>query len=244
MFKKLFFIVLLAGPVIGFFQIDFAQSGQEHESSHVAKAAHRIPEALVQIYQAKEQQWKGMLSVRTWIATKEKHSRSYVVYEVLGSKLPKHESVVSIQKKAPDEFWYGQKPEIIYELKGLEAELAIPKIDQLARQYPHTHEYEMWFGPNDNTFVSHIVRHVDQIQFSMPSNAMGKDYIVGDHMFARSPSKTGYQFNYKGLGGFLLSRDEGVEVSIFGLVFGVNPMQGEVKLPGYGSVSIKDIKWK
>lgn len=243
MFKKLFLLVFFAGPVLGFFQVDFSHSWHHvsHESAHIAKSPSDISEAIVQIYQAKDFKWKGAASVRTWIATKDRRARSYTVYEIIGAHEGSGKPVLSVQRKSPDELWYGQAPRLIYELKGEEAYRAIPKIDQLARSYPFANKYEGWFGPNDNTFVAHVVRQVDEINFAMPHNAVGKDYLVDNPFFSRTPTKTGYQINYKGMIGLLISREEGVEINLGGLVIGVNPKRGELKLPGFSAFSIKNL---
>ena len=246
MFKKLFFIALFAGPVIGFFQVDMTKSWQRnHEVSvGVAQEAAKEPQALVQIYQARDFKWKGAVSVRTWIATKERHSRSYVVYEIEGWNQPSGKSVLSVTRKDPDHTWFGKAPKLIYELKGEMAVRAIEQIDKIAKRYPYTHEYESWFGPNDNTFVAHVVRNVDELHFAMPPNAVGKDYLVGEKLYDCTPSKSGYQVNYRGMFGFMISRDEGFELNLGGLVIGVNPSEKEIKLPGFGAIGFKDVKFK
>ena len=243
MFRKLFLLLLLAGPVVGFFKVDLSRSWsrQEETSGHVAQKAVMHPEALVQIYQAKAYKWQGAVSVRTWIATKDHHARQYVVYEIEGWKHDSDQSVVSITRKAPDHTWFGQAPELIYELSGRDAEAAILKIDRLAKTYPHAYEYEGWFGPNDNTFVAHIVRNVDEIEFGMPPNALGKDYLPDNVLLARTPSNSGYQLNYKGMVGVMLSKDEGFELNLGGLVLGVNPVKQQVKLPGFGAVELSHL---
>ena len=52
------------------------------------------------------------------------------------------------------------------------------------------------------------------------------------------PSGTGYQFNIKGLFGFLAAIEEGFEVNLAGLTFGVDPLDLAIKLPGIGRVGL------
>lgn len=246
MFKKLFFGFLFLGPIIGLLQVDLSRSWNERNDRSIGITPNpsKTPEALVQIYQAKDFKWKGAASVRTWIATKEYHSRYFIVYEIEGWKKYQGHSVVSIQKKLPDFTWFGQEPKLIYELKGDLAQRAIPQIDQLARHYPYQSQYESWFGPNDNTFVAHIIRHVEELHFAMPPNAVGKDYLVGEKFYDVTPTKTGYQVNFRGMVGILVSKEEGFEINLGGLVLGVNPSNKEIKLPGFGSIGFNDVKLK
>jgi hypothetical protein len=244
MFKKALLILLLAGPVLGIFKVDLSQTWNNYQERAVgiAPEATSCFEALVHIYQVKEPKWKGAFAVRTWIATKAKYARSYTVYAI--DPEAKGKNVVSIQRKAPDETFFGQAPTLIYELKGKEAEKAVDKIDKLAKQYPYSMEYESWFGPNQNTFVAHIVRNVDEIEFAMPSNAIGKDYLAFGRLYDRTPTKTGYQMSYKGMVGIMISRKEGFEVNVGGFVLGVNPSEQQIKLPGFGAIGLSDLRFK
>ena len=67
----------------------------------------------------------------------------------------------------------------------------------------------------------------------MPPTAIGKDYLTGS-LFARTPSGTGYQLSLLGLLGLSVARDEGLEINLFGLTFGIDPLGLALKLPGLG----------
>ena len=244
MLKKALLILLISGPILGIFKVDLSQTwnNQQERAVGIAPEATECPEALVHIYQVKEPKWKGAFSVRTWIATKAKYARSYTVYGI--NPEVEGKGRVLIERKAPDETFFGQSPTLIYELRGKAAEKAVDKIDRLARHYPYAMEYESWFGPNQNTFVAHIVRSVDEIEFAMPSNAIGKDYLTFNRLYDRTPTKTGYQMSYKGLFGIMLSRKEGLEINVGGFVVGVNPSEQQIKLPAFGAIGLSDIKLK
>ena len=53
---------------------------------------------------------------------------------------------------------------------------------------------------------------------------------------ASAPSGTGYQVSLFGLIGLLAAREEGLEVTILGLTFGIDPLDLAIKLPGVGSI--------
>ncbi len=50
-------------------------------------------------------------------------------------------------------------------------------------------------GPNSNSFVSHIIRNVDELQLELPLNAMGKDWINDGNLYSMSESGTGVQIS-------------------------------------------------
>jgi hypothetical protein len=50
------------------------------------------------------------------------------------------------------------------------------------------------------------------------------------------PSGTGYQVSLLGILGAAVGADEGLEINVLGLVFGVDPRHVALKLPGIGRV--------
>ena len=55
-------------------------------------------------------------------------------------------------------------------------------------------------------------------------------------MFSKTPSGTGYQFSLGGLLGLMVGREEGVELNILGLIFGIDPLGPAIKLPMAGRI--------
>jgi Protein of unknown function (DUF3750) len=105
--------------------------------------------------------------------------------------------------------------------------------------YPYPHQYRTWPGPNSNTFVAHIARTVPALGLELPSTAIGKDYLSNGSILARTPSGTGLQLSLLGLLGLSLARDEGLEVNVLGLTFGVDPLDFALKLPGIGRFGLR-----
>lgn len=68
----------------------------------------------------------------------------------------------------------------------------------------------------------------------LPPTAIGKDYLADGSLVGPSPSGTGFQVSLFGLAGVLLAVEEGVEVNILGLTYGIDPLDLAVKLPGLG----------
>ncbi len=138
---------------------------------------------------------------------------------------------MAITEKAPDQRWFGADAELIADKRGDGVDDMIRRIDVAARAYPYDREYTIWPGPNSNTFTAHVARAVPELELDLPPTAIGKDYIPGGGIAARTPSGTGFQVSLFGLFGVLAGIEEGVEVNILGLTFGVDPKDLAIKLP-------------
>src|SRR5690606_5306072 len=106
---------------------------------------------------------------------------------------------VVMEKDIPDRKWFGNEPSLVSELIGSSAETAIPKIRQAALSYPYPNTYRAYPGPNSNTFISHIIRNVPELEVELPPHAIGKDWIDNGDIVGRSESGTGFQFSLFGL---------------------------------------------
>jgi hypothetical protein len=122
------------------------------------------------------------------------------------------------------------------DLRGEIAEKAIVGIYQAVAKYNYPNRYTTWPGPNSNSFVAEIGRQVAELKLDMPSTAIGKDFLSNKLFFDKAPSGTGYQFSIYGLLGLTLAREEGLEINILSLNFGINPLKPKIKLPGIGSL--------
>ena len=117
----------------------------------------------------------------------------------------------------------------------------IEKVDAAAKSYPYNESYAVWPGPNSNTFTAHVARAVPELRLDLPPTAIGKDYIPDGKIFAEAPSGTGYQVSLFGLLGVLAAREEGVEVNILGLTFGLDLASPALKLPMAGRIGSNNI---
>lgn len=68
----------------------------------------------------------------------------------------------------------------------------------------------------------------------MPPTAIGKDFLPGGAVLARSPSGTGVQVSVLGVAGVLVGWEEGVEINLLGLTLGLDLKSPGIKLPGLG----------
>jgi hypothetical protein len=71
----------------------------------------------------------------------------------------------------------------------------------------------------------------------MPPTAIGKDFIPSN-IVATAPSGSGVQASLFGLLGVMVAVEEGVEVNLLGLTFGVSLANPAIKLPGIGRIGM------
>jgi hypothetical protein len=101
--------------------------------------------------------------------------------------------------------------------------------------YPWGHSYRLWPGPNSNTFVAYVARQVPELGLDLPPTAIGKDYLGPTTFVARAPSGSGWQLSLAGLAGVTVAREEGLEINLLGLGFGVDVNDARLRLPGFGT---------
>src|SRR5205807_833793 len=118
-------------------------------------------QVLVQVHAARAFAWRGAFSVHTWIAVKPAHAERYTRYEVIGWRLYRGLSPVSASsERAPDAQWFGANPRLLRDVRGAAAEAIIAALPDLVASYPYTDRYNVWPGPNSNTFTAYLARHL------------------------------------------------------------------------------------
>lgn len=137
--------------------------------------------------------------------------------------------------RAPDGYWYGNRPVLLREVRGPGVDALIERIEAAVQRYPYPKKYRVWPGPNSNTFTAFVSRAVPELRVDLPPTAIGKDYL-GVVPVGRLPSGTGAQFNVLGIAGLAAGLEEGLEVNVLGLTLGIDPGSLAVKLPLVGSV--------
>ena len=236
----LLLIILLIGPVLALAG-STARLGQDwrtadRSSAGIAPSPADTSEAIASVWAARAFNWRGLLAVHTWIATKPENAPRYTVHQVVGWRGWGGGNVVVSTPDLPDRSWYGQPPRLVKELRGPEAERAIPKILEAVSAYPYTHHYRLWPGPNSNTFTAFVARRVPELGVELPGIAIGKDYLDGGRLFGAAPGGRGFQISLFGLVGVLVGVEEGIELNVLGLVFGIDPLGPAIKLPGIGRI--------
>lgn len=204
------------------------------DSAGIAPDPAETPDAVVQVYAARALNWRGLFGVHTWIATKPEKAPHFTVHQVIGWRVFRNLPAVLSEPGIPDRNWFGNRPEIIAELRGEKAAEAIAKIIEAVESYPYLHEYRLWPGPNSNTFTVFVARAVPELELELPVTAIGKDFPINGAFLESAPSGTGYQVTLYGLLGILLARQEGLELNLLGLGFGIDFARPALKLPFIG----------
>lgn len=240
-FIGLLLLALLLGPIYVYFTQKIQLFGDwrasNRESTKTAPSPLTTPEALIQVYSARTFNWRGLFATHCWIAVKPTGAKHYTIYQVAGWRKYSNLPVLVVEADFPDRYWFGNTPKMVTELRGPRAELAMAKIAEATEHYPHKYDYVMWPGPNSNSYVAYIGRHVPELQLNMPSIALGKDYLVDSHFFGKAPSGTGMQFSMKGVFGLLIAPIEGIEINILTQVIGISWYKGfSIKWPGLSQV--------
>jgi len=227
--------LLLAGPLITIATGRVSLSGDwrtaSRASTGLAPDPATTPGAVIQVYGARAFRWRGAFSVHTWISAKRAGAASYRVYEVVGWH---GDNSVKSGQAPPDRLWYGAEPELYLDRRGPRAEGLIDRIEAAVKAYPYEGSYRTWPGPNSNTFTAFVARRVPELGLELPPTAVGKDYLGGTTFFGPCPSGSGYQVSLFGLVGALAGVEEGLEIHLLGLTFGVDPLDLAVKVPGLG----------
>jgi uncharacterized protein DUF3750 len=239
---------LLVPPLLfGLAYFDRLESGPVGDWRGASRAAVGLApdpattrEPVVQVYAARTVRWRGYFGVHTWIAVKPRDAAHYTVYEVNGWRLRRSGSAVTVSDRAPDSRWFGAMPSLLAERRGDGVDSLIERIEQGVAAYPYAGTYRVWPGPNSNTFSAFVLRSVPELRVDLPATAIGKDYL-GWPLVARTPSGTGVQLNAFGLLGVLVGVEEGVEINVLGLTFGVDPLDLSIKLPMAGRIGADGI---
>lgn len=245
-FLVLFLLLTVAGPlyVILTENIDFTADYRtaSRNTAHLAPDPDAYHDAVIQVYSARTFNWRGIFSVHTWIATKIKNGNQYHVYQLIGWRLYRNLPPLVTDPDIPDRLWFDQTPTVILDIRGQKAEELIPEISKAAKTYPYPDQYTYWPGPNSNTFIAYVGRQIPGLELAMPSNAVGKDYLMNGAIFSRAPSCTGYQISLYGVLGLMLAKREGFELNLFGLVYGFSPTMLILKLPGFGDINFSAVR--
>jgi len=239
--RSLFILwLLLAGPVLmlifGNLNLEGDWSNTNRRSANIAPSPE-TPEAIIQLYSARNWNWRGAFFVHTWFASKRSQQKFYNVYQVVGWHSAGNNSMFKIEKDIPDRYWFGQRPQLIKEIRGgKEIDQLIDKLEKAVAKYPYPNTYRSWPGPNSNTFTAYIARHLPELRIELPPTAIGKDFLPKNGIVAVSPSGTGVQLSLYGVAGVMIGWEEGIELNILTLDVGVDPLGLAIKLPGIGRV--------
>jgi hypothetical protein len=205
----------------------------DRSSAGLLPAAAANPEAAVRIFAARTVRWRGIFAVHSWIVFKDANASAYTRYDYTAWGEP-----IRVNGFAADGRWFGEIPETIFAADGADAEELIPKIRAAIDAYAHRNygDYRAWPGPNSNTFVAAIIDAVPEMRTTLPPTAIGKDFPYNGSWLTSTAS--GFRAT---LGGYLtltIGWIEGIELSLFGGVIGLDVRRPAIKLPGLGRIGM------
>ena len=138
-------------------------------------------DAIIQVYGADVWGFRGNFAIHTWIATKARGATSYQVYQVIGWRLRRGRSVVSITEGNPARPWYGSPAILLHEIRGAGAAALIDQVHDAAISYPYARQYKMWPGPNSNSFTAWIGLEVPGLNLDLPVKAIGQSWMQSEY---------------------------------------------------------------
>lgn len=237
---SLFCLLAYIATAAGYFMFSDQLSARDwrtatREPAGFAPDPATTPEAVVQVYAARAVGWRGYFGVHTWIAAKPSNADAFTVYEVNGYRLRRTGSSVVVHQRAADGYWYGNRPELLSDIRGSGVDKVIERIEAAVQAYPYADRYRVWPGPNSNTFTAYVLRDAPELRVDLPPTAIGKDYFGGLPV-DKTPSGTGVQLNLLGAIGVLGGLEEGLELNVLGLTLGIDPRNLALKLPLIGRV--------
>ena len=217
--------------------LDRPQSWREADWS--SSELFTVPEAdsaAIYIMNARTGGMKGAVSSHSWIVLKKPGTRRFDRYDVVGWGRPVRKNAY-----AADARWYSNQPRVHHAIHGEEARALIPLIEQAIAAYPWREygDYTIWPGPNSNTFVASIIDAVPGLDGPLPPTAVGRDFPA-DGNWVHNSAEEGLRLSAAGYAGVALGGGRGFEVNFLGLVAGVDPSRGALKLPGFGTLSLWD----
>jgi hypothetical protein len=204
-------------------------------SAGILPAAEESEEAAVYIFSAMTGGLKGAVASHAWIVFKEKGAKTYTRYDKVGWGNP-----IRRNHRDPDAFWYSNMPQIVAEVRGARAELLIPKIEGAIAAYPYAEPggYQIWPGPNSNTFVAYVLRTVPEIGAVLPPHAVGRDYLPDGEFVHVDEDWRDLHVTLRGMLGFSAGLRSGFEVHFLGLVAGLDLARPGIKVPALGRIGI------
>jgi hypothetical protein len=212
--------------------------GAARHSAGIAPDPGRFADtAIVQVFAAATYGWRGYFAVHPWIIYKRAGETAYTRYDVIGWG---RGNVVRRNYALPDGLWFGAVPSVLVDHRGEGVDALIAQIEEAVARYPYADEYRSYPGPNSNTFLAHIGREVPALRLDLPANAIGKDYRPLERPLGVSPSGSGVQFSLLGLLGFSVGFEEGLELNLLGLNFGVDLNRPALRLPAIGRLGLDD----
>jgi Protein of unknown function (DUF3750) len=202
-------------------------------SAKILPEASASNDAAIYIFSAMTGGLKGAVASHAWIVTKEKGADTYNRYDKVGWGSP-----IRRNHRPPDAFWYSNPPQLVKAITGVDAELLIPKVEGAIAAYPYAEPggYQIFPGPNSNTFVAYVLRTVPELGAVLPPHAVGRDYLPDGEFVHVDTDWKDVHVTLRGLIGISAGLRSGFEVHFLGLVAGLDIANPGIKVPALGRI--------
>ncbi len=193
------------------------------------------PDALIRVFTARTVRWRGIFAVHSWIVFKEKNAKRYTRYDYTAWGEP-----IRVNGFVADGRWFGSVPQAVVAVDGGAAARLIPKVRATidAYEYRAYGDYNVWPGPNSNTFIRAILDSVPELRGTLPPTAIGKDYPYDGRWIGLTPSRTGIRASIGGYFSVTMGWMEGFEINFLGAVLGFDLRRPALKFPGVGRLGM------
>ena len=208
----------------------------DRSSAGLLPAAEEHHAAVVRIFSAQTVRWRGIFAVHCWIVLKPAGATNYTRYDYTAWGDP-----IRVNGFPPDGRWFGRIPDVVFAADGPEAASLIPRMQSAIANYAWRNQgdYRAWPGPNSNTFVAAVMESVPELRFSLPPNALGKDFPWDGRWLRRTAWGTGFRVSFGGYAGLTVGWVEGIEINLLGAVIGLDVRCPAIKLPGLGRFGLR-----
>lgn len=216
---------------IGYPGPDWSASGRA--SAGLLPPPDAAPGAVIRVYAARTVRWRGIFATHTWLVVKEAGAARYDRFDYTAWGDP-----VRTNGFPPDGRWFGVEPVLVFAADGDLAARAIPKIRAAIASYGYLRrgDYRAWPGPNSNTFVAAALAAAPELQAILPPTAIGKDFPHDGRWIAPATGGLGIRATLGGYLGINVGWHEGLEISLFGAVLGIDIRRPAIKLPAIGRI--------
>lgn len=134
-------------------------------------------DAVIQVYGANVWGMRGRFAIHTWVAIKAQDAPAYTIYQVIGWRLRRTGSAVSVSEGDPARPWFGSPAMLLHDLRGEAANALVDRVRDAVSSYPFAKEYTMWPGPNSNSFTAWLGLEVPELNLTLPAKAIGKSWM-------------------------------------------------------------------
>ncbi|HEY9057435.1 MAG TPA: DUF3750 domain-containing protein [Aurantimonas sp.] len=204
-------------------------------SAALLPAASTSDEAALYILAARTGGLKGALADHSWIVIKDKGASAYDRWDKVGWGTP-----IRRNSRPADGRWYSNDPRVVTRITGARAEALIPEVRAAIAAYPYAERggYNIFPGPNSNTFVAHVMRAVPGIDATLPAAAVGRDYPSEGRFLSIDLDRRELRLSLWGYAGLVAGWKSGLEVNFLGLVAGLDPLRLAVTVPAFGTFAL------